>query len=394
MQGRLALLVSALGFGVEGFDLLLLVLLLAPISAEFGLTPTRAATLMTGTLFGAVFGGIVFGLLSDYLGRVRVLQWTILLFGLFTGLCAVAHGFWQLLIFRCFAGLGFGGEFGIGLALVAETWPGALRARASSYVALGGQAGILTATLLTPLLLTRVGWRGMFLIGVLPTILSLALRRFVREPDAFLKMRKNGHAAFPVRLLFRDLRTSRTSLGVITLCCVQQLGYYGLMTWLPFYLTTSHGLTLTKSSLWTSVTVIGMSLGIWVFGQLADKAGRRPAFLLFQACAAAMVVVYSRLDSHLALLIGGAVMGMFVNGMLGGYGTLISELYPTEARATAQNLFFNIGRAVGGLGPLIIGKLAARYSFQSAIALLALLYVVDIFATTFLIPETKGALLA
>jgi MFS family permease len=392
-HARLALWVSALGFGIEGFDLLLLVFLLAPISAAFGLTTTRAASLMTGTLFGAVIGGITFGLLSDYYGRIRVLRWTILLFGVFTGLCALAQSFWQLLLFRSLAGLGFGGEFGVGLALVAETWPASLRARASSYVALGGQAGIVAATLLTPLLLRKVGWRGMFLIGVAPTLFSLGLRKFLKEPDAFVKMQSKGRETFPVRLLFQDLQTTRTSLGVITLCCVQQVGYYGLMTWLPFYLTVRHGLTLTQSSLWTSVTVIGMSSGIWMFGQLADRVGRRPAFLLFQCCAAVMVVIYSQLQHSLALLVGGAVMGIFVNGMLGGYGALISELYPTEARATAQNLFFNIGRAIGGVGPLIIGGLAARYSFPVAIALLALLYVLDVFTTIFLIPETKGVLL-
>jgi MFS family permease len=180
---------------------------------------------------------------------------------------------------------------------------------------------------------------------------------------------------------------------MVILCSVQQIGYYGLMTWLPYYLTARHGLTLTKSALWTSLTVIGMSCGIWLFGQLADRVGRRPSFFTFQAGAAVMVLVYSRLEHPVALLVGGAVMGIFVNGMLGGYGTLISELYPTEARATAQNLFFNVGRALGGFGPLLIGFFANRYSFATAIALLASLYVLDLLATAFLIPESKGVLL-
>ncbi len=180
---------------------------------------------------------------------------------------------------------------------------------------------------------------------------------------------------------------------MLILCSVQQIGYYGLMTWLPYYLTTKHGLSLMKSALWTSMTVLGMSFGIWIFGQLADRIGRRPSFFVFQALAATAVVLYSRLEHPWALLAGGAIMGMFVNGMLGGYGTLISELYPTEVRATAQNLFFNFGRALGGFGPLIIGFLANRYSFGTAIALLACLYVVDLLATAFLIPESKGVAL-
>lgn len=393
-HAKLALLASALGFGVEGFDLLILVFLLAPISSAFGLSTTRAASLMTATLLGAVTGGIAFGLLSDRFGRVRVLNWTIILFGIFSGLCAFSKSYWDLLFYRTLAGLGFGGEFGIGLALVAETWPAALRARASSYVALGGQAGILAAALATPIFIRFIGWRGMFLLGVLPVCLTFGLRRFIPEPKIFLDAKKYNRSGTPIKLLFKDRATIRTSLGVIILCCVQQIGYYGLMTWLPFYLSTKHGLSLTRSAVWTSATVIGMSTGIWIFGQLADRIGRRPSFFAFQAVSAVMVILYSRMESPWALLIGGATMGVFVNGMLGGYGTLISELYPTEVRATAQNLFFNIGRALGGFGPLLIGVLASKYSFATAIALLASLYVVDLFATAFLIPETKGAQLS
>ncbi len=388
---RLSLWASAIGYGVEGFDLLILVFLLAAIAADFGLSTTRTATLMTGTLMGAVSGGVAFGLLSDYFGRVRVLSWTIIVFGVFTGLCAFSRGYWDLLAYRTLAGLGFGGEFGIGIALVSEAWPAALRARASSYVALGGQAGILAAALLTPILLPRIGWRGMFLLGVAPVFLTFGLRRLIPEPPIFLETMKHGHHGAPIRLLFKDAEAAKVSMGVLILCSVQQIGYYGLMTWLPYILSTRHGLSLTQTGIWTSVTVLGMSSGIWIFGQLADRIGRRPSFFLFQAIAAVMVVVYSRLEQPWELLVGGAVMGMFVNGMLGGYGALISELYPTEARSTAQNLFFNVGRAMGGLGPLLLGFLAAKYSFATAIALLASLYIVDLLATAFLIPETRGA---
>jgi MFS family permease len=133
-----------------------------------------------------------------------------------------------------------------------------------------------------------------------------------------------------------------------------------------------------------------MAFGIWVFGVFADKVGRRPALLTFQAGAFVMVLVYSQLTGANALLIGGAVMGLFVNGMLGGYGALLSELYPTEARATAENVLFNLGRGIGGFGPVVVGALVASYSFTVAIALLATIYLLDIVATLFLIPERKG----
>jgi len=128
----------------------------------------------------------------------------------------------------------------------------------------------------------------------------------------------------------------------------------------------------------------------WAFGVFADKIGRRPALLTFQAGAFVMVLLYSQLTDANALLIGGAIMGMFVNGMLGGYGALLSELYPTEARATAENVLFNLGRGVGGFGPVVVGALVVSYSFTIAIALLATIYLLDIVATLLLIPEKKG----
>ncbi|GAB5098842.1 MFS transporter [Caballeronia sp. HLA56] len=387
-----ALIASILGYAMDGFDLLILGFMLPAIAVDLHLTPAQAGSLVTWTLAGAVAGGVVFGMLSDYFGRVRMLTWTILLFAVFTGLCALARGYGDLLVYRTIAGIGLGGEFGIGMALVAEAWPARLRARVSSYVGLGWQLGVLAAALLTPLLLPMIGWRGMFAVGLLPAVASFFVRRKVAEPAPFTERRaKHAPRKLPLGRLFDTARTTRASLGVIVLCSVQNFGYYGLMIWLPSYLSKTFGYSLTKSGLWTAVTVLGMALGIWLFGVAADRFGRKPAFLFYQIGAVAMVFVYSNLTSPGALLVGGAVMGVFVNGMIGGYGALISEIYPTEARATAQNVLFNIGRAVGGLGPVVVGALAAKYSFATALALLASIYLLDIFATLFLIPEKRGA---
>ena len=387
---RKALAAATIGYAMDGFDLLILGFMLRAISADLHLTPAQAGSLVTWTLIGAVAGGILFGILSDYYGRVRVLTWTILLFAVFTGLGAMAQGYWDLLIYRTIAGLGLGGEFGIGMTLVAETWPARHRARGCAYVALGWQAGVLTAALVTPLLLPSIGWRGMFLVGLVPGLIAFAVRWYVGEPKIFLDRVAAARGRVPLGLLVKDAATTKISAAMLILCSVQNFGYYGLMIWLPSYLSTRFGYTLTQSAVWTAVTVLGMAFGIWVFGQFADRIGRRPALLTFQSGAFVMVLVYSQLTDPTALLIGGAIMGMFVNGMLGGYGALLSEFYPTEARATAENVLFNLGRGVGGFGPYVVGALAVTYSFTVAIALLATIYLVDIVTTVFLIPERKG----
>ena len=393
--GWKALIGSAVGYAMDGFDLLILGFMLSAISADLNLTPAQSGSLVTWTLIGAVVGGILFGALSDRYGRVRVLTWTIVLFAVFTGLCAIAQGYWDLLIYRTTAGIGLGGEFGIGMALAIEAWPAKHRAKAASYVALGWQFGVLAAALLTPVLLPHIGWRGMFVVGIFPAFVAWYLRVRLHEPEIFsqkqtaLSTQKISKLE-SFKLLVKDKATTKVSLGVVVLTSVQNFGYYGIMIWMPNFLSKQLGFSLTKSGLWTAVTVCGMMAGIWIFGRLADRIGRKPSFLLFQLGAVISIITYSQLTDPTAMLVAGAFLGMFVNGMMGGYGALMAEAYPTEARATAQNVLFNLGRAVGGFGPVVVGAVVSAYSFSIAIAFLAVIYVIDMVATVFLVPELKG----
>ena len=393
--GWKALVGSAVGYAMDGFDLLILGFMLSAISADLNLTPAQSGSLVTWTLIGAVVGGIAFGALSDRYGRVRVLTWTIVLFAVFTGLCAIAQGYWDLLIYRTIAGIGLGGEFGIGMALAIEAWPAKHRAKAASYVALGWQVGVLAAALLTPVLLPHIGWRGMFVVGIFPAFVAWYLRTRLHEPEIFsqkqteLSTQKISKLE-SFKLLVKDKATTKVSLGIVVLTSVQNFGYYGIMIWMPNFLSKQLGFSLTKSGLWTAVTVCGMMAGIWIFGRLADRVGRKPSFLLFQLGAVISIITYSQLTDPTAMLVAGAFLGMFVNGMMGGYGALMAEAYPTEARATAQNVLFNLGRAVGGFGPVVVGAIVSAYSFSIAIAFLAVIYVIDMVATVFLVPELKG----
>jgi MFS family permease len=388
-----AIWASAVGYAMDGFDLLILGFALTAISATFGLNPGQAGSLATITLVGAVLGGFVGGILSDYVGRVKILTYSILVFAVFTALSGLAPSFILLVVFRFVAGVGLGAEFGVGMTLAAEAWPARMRARATSYVALGWQAGVLLAAIVAAWAIPVIGWRGLFMLGAIPAVFAFFVRRGIGEPALFEQHKDAGRRGLPLKLLFSDATTTRSTIGMLVLTSVQNFGYYGVMIWLPSYLAKQYGFGLTKSAVWTGVTILGMALGIYVFGWLADRFGRRPMLLLFQAGAVVSVLTYSQLGSEGTLLIGGAVMGIFINGMLGGYGALMAELYPTAARATAQNVLFNIGRGVGGFGPVVVGALAVSFGFSAAIALLALIYVVDIIATVFLIPERRGAAL-
>ena len=403
---------SIAGYAMDGLDMLILSFVMTAIIKEFGLSFAEAGLIATYTLIGAVIGGYIFGIMADYVGRVKVFALTIIIFSVTTGLCALANSLTELHIYRFLSGLGLGGEFGIGMTLVAETWPAAKRARATAGVAIGWQLGAVLAAVLAALIVPQFGWRGLFAIGVLPALFAAWARRGIPEPDIWVnrkimktaikeKLEKgetltaeeqtfwNSANKFPLKHLFVDSRKTLTTFALTVMTSVQNFGYYGIMIWLPTILMQKHNLTLNKTTTWMVVTVIGMVIGIYLFGIFADRVGRRPAYITFYICSAAAVWGYSVLQDPILLLIGGAILGFFCNGMMGGYGALLSEHYTTDARSTAQNFIFNSGRAVGGFAPVIIGLLAAKYTLNGALVVLAFMYLIAAVNVFFLVPETK-----
>lgn len=407
---------SIIGYAMDGLDVLILSFAMAAIVSEFGLTLGEGGMIATYTLIGTVLGGYIFGIFADWWGRVHTFSLTIIIFSIFTGACAFADNAVHLDILRFLAGLGLGGEYGIGMTLVSETWPGAKRARATAGVAMGWQAGAVLAAILAAVVLPDYGWRGLFLVGVLPALLAAWARHGIKEPPMWVQRKEMKKALqarkdagekltaeeeeqlteakkFPLAHLFADKKTIITTIALTIMTSVQNFGYYGIMVWLPMILLKEHGLTTKSMSGWMIVTVIGMIAGIFVFGWLCDRLGRKKPYLLFYVCAAAMVYIYVNLGTPIALLFGGAFLGFFCNGMMAGYGTLLSENYTTDARSTAQNFIFNTGRAVGGFAPVIIGTIAQTNGFNTAFVLLSAVYLAAAVNVLFFVKDTKGTVI-
>ncbi|WP_444180582.1 MFS transporter [Dialister hominis] len=407
---------SIIGYAMDGLDVLILSFAMAAIVSEFGLTLGEGGMIATYTLIGTVLGGYIFGIFADWWGRVHTFSLTIIIFSIFTGACAFADNAVHLDILRFLAGLGLGGEYGIGMTLVSETWPGAKRARATAGVAMGWQAGAVLAAILAAVVLPDYGWRGLFLVGVLPALLAAWARHGIKEPPMWVQRKEMKKALqarkdagekltaeeeeqlteakkFPLAHLFADKKTTITTIALTIMTSVQNFGYYGIMVWLPMILLKEHGLTTKSMSGWMIVTVIGMIAGIFVFGWLCDRLGRKKPYLLFYVCAAAMVYIYVNLGTPIALLFGGAFLGFFCNGMMAGYGTLLSENYTTDARSTAQNFIFNTGRAVGGFAPVIIGTIAQTDGFNTAFVLLSAVYLAAAVNVLFFVKDTKNTVI-
>ena len=390
-----ALWASTAGYAMDGLDLMVISYVMVALIKAFHLTPSQAGGIATITLMGAVLGGYVFGILADRYGRVRTFSYSILIFALFTGLTALSPNLAWLNITRFLAGIGLGGEFGIGMTLVTEAWPRTYRSRGTAIVAVGFQLGMVVALLASMWLVPIFGWRGAFVFGALPALFAWWVRRNLDEPTLWTAARDSGRAqGMPLKHLFSSPRITATTIGLTIMTSVQNFGFYGIMVWLPTMLAKQLGFSFNQSLTWTMVTIFGMIIGIVVFGTFADRMGRRPAYLTFQIGAAVIVWIFFQQTAPVALLLLGAVMGFFVNGMMGGYGAILAEHYPTEARSTAENFIFNTGRAVGGFGPFVIGTLALTQSLSSALGFLSAIYVLAALAMLFLVPETKGKALA
>jgi MFS family permease len=398
-----ALAAAFLGWMLDGMDVMLYAMSLAPIRAEFHLSGGAAGALASVTLITSAAGGALAGYLADRFGRARVLVWSILVYSLATAATASAGGVAALVFWRAMVGFGLGAEWSAGSVLVAETWPSSHRGRAIGFVQSGWAIGYLLAAGLAALVVPRWGWRTLFVIGVLPALLTFWIRRRVREPEVWLRQAAGGAGRRERRdvdilaILRPPLR--RLTLAATGLTTSLLFAYWGLFTWVPAFLSSpvaqgGAGLGLVGSTGFIVSMQVGAFLGYTLFGAVADRVGRRPAFLVFVLGAAALVPVYGMAArSPATLLLLGPCVGFFGHGYFSLFGAMLAELFPSSIRATAQGVCYNTGRALSALAPFAIGAAADRLGYGTALALTASFYIVGA-GLVFLLPETKGRDLA
>ncbi len=384
---------SVAGLTLEGMDIMFISFAMTMIIAEFNIDLATGGLISSITNIGMLLGGIIFGVLADKYGRVKVFTYTVILFAIGTALTGVATSIEQVYVYRFIAGLGAGGEYGIGMALVAEAWPKNKQGRASSYVSVGAQYGVILAALLSAIILPTLGWRALFFVGLLPVIFAFIVRKNLEESPEWLAAQKkdnNKQEKGKLAQLFASPRITLTTLSLILMATVQIAGYNGLMIWLPSMLQKSQGLSVSSSALWTISTAVGMIIGMLTFGRFMDRFGAKRSFGIFLLASACAVFLYSFATGAAAILIGGAVVGFFSNGMFAGYGALISSFYPVQIRSTATNTIFNFGRAIGGFSPIFVGYILQSYDMTVVMIYLAALYCISFIVMLTLKSSNKG----
>ena len=373
-------------------DVMLYSFVLAYLMTEFGMSKSTGGLLNSLTLIASAIGGFCFGVLADRFGRTRALMASILVYSISSAACGLSQSIPQLAVFRFLLGLGMGGEWTSGAALIAETWRAEHRGRAlglmQSTYAIGEAVAAVTVLLVFP----HFGWRAVFFAGVLPALLVLWIYRGVPEPELWKNRTKQNNSAVLRKLLQREVL--RNGLLATTMNAFSMFGYWGLFTWIPSFLSLpgskgGRGLSLVVGTTFYLVLSPGKWLGYASFGFFADAFGRRKPYFTYLLVAAILVPLYAVIRSPLLLLLLGPFVAFFGTGFFSGYAAIASELFPGEIRAAAMGLSYNLGRGLSAAAPFAVGAMATQFGFLPAFFLLAGAFLAAALLAL-LLPETRG----
>jgi MFS family permease len=370
-----SLFAGGLGWMLDAMDVTLYTLVLKELQEQLGMDNQTAGGLASLTLAASAVGGLMFGFLADRIGRARSLTISILVYSVASGACGFSQGIVDLALFRTILGLGMGGEWTTGAALIAETWPARHRAKALGLMQSSWAIGEMLAAFVVWIIGTIAArspgfsdhsWRAVFFVGIAPALLCFWIRRDVPEPRIWRERKAQavpGAATSLRRLLEPGIRRNAILATAMNVCGM--FGYWGLFTWIPAYLRKSEaeggrGLTLVAGMTWFVVMCVGKFFGYALFGFLADRYGRRRTYFTYLFVAALLVPAFAYAPSAGWLLLLGPLVAFFGTGFFSGFSALASELFPTEIRATAMGLSYNLGRGLSASAPWIVGAIADR----------------------------------
>ena len=403
----LVLVVAWLGWVFDSMDATIYNLVLTPALRELlGARGTPENIGWYGGIILGIFllgwaaGGVVFGVLADYIGRARTLVFTILIYAAFTALAGFAHTWWQLAIYRFLTALGIGGEWAAGATLVAEVWPESLRVKGAGWLQSAWGAGYFLAAGVN-ILLSKHSWRVMFFVGLVPALVALLARLKVREPERWREAKKNGDGRLTLLELFEPGHRRDTIVGS-ALAFVAVFGLWGATNWTPSLirelLAPRHlgASDITKLAGYAVMSLnAGSILGYFAFPPLAERIGRRGAFfVMLLGAAIALPATFFLPTTYSTVVMILPALGFFTNGIFSGFPVYLPELYPTRIRATGAGFCFNAGRVLASSGPFLTGYLVVHLgTFARAASSIALIYVCGM-AVLWYARETKGQALS
>jgi len=399
-RGRRAFAGAFGGYALDSYDYFTLPLSMVALAAYFGLDSGQTGLFTTVTLVVSAVGGAIAGVVADRVGRVKALMITVITYAVFTVACGFAPNYETLLVFRALQGLGFGGEWAVGAILVAEYATAKNRGRTLGAIqsswAVGWALAAVVYTLVFSFVDADLAWRVMFWTGALPALLVIWVRRSVHDaPEAAAERQKNPKTG-SFATIFKPGTAEAPGLLRITvfaglLSTGVQGGYYTLATWVPTYLKTDRGLSVVGTGGYLTFLISGAFIGYLTGGYLTDRLGRKRNILLFAVLSAICILVYANIPSgaNTLLLVLGFPLGFCMSAIFSGFGSFLSELYPTAVRGTGQGFTYNTGRAVGAVFPTTVGFLADSWGVGGALVFGAIGYALAALALLGL-PETLG----
>jgi MFS family permease len=374
----------------------------------WGMSKAEAGYIASAALVTSAIGGWGAGVLADRIGRVRVLQLTVLWFAVFTFLSGFTHSYGQLLFARAMQGFGFGGEWTVGSVLVAETIEARHRGKAAGVVqsswSVGWAAAALAFWAANLLLAPDLSWRVILWAGILPALLIIYIRRNVSEPAVYREMRSrqmlqtesaaanSANTASETAHFLSIFRPPllRNTLLATSLATGMLAAYYSVTTWLPTFLETERHLSVTGRTGYLLMLIVGSLAGYLTSAWLADALGRRRNFMLFAACGAVLILIYTHMPVSGGMLLIGFPLGFFILGIFSGMGACFAELFPSPVRGSGQGFCYSMGRAIGAACPALIGAWSTHVSLGQSIGAITVGAYALVVVSAWALPETRG----